>query len=184
MKLNREQFETMALEHCDMLYRVAFRLMRNQNSAEDLVQDTYLRAFRFQASFDLQEYGMKPWLLRILHNIHSTQFHREQKQPGSMDEAHLDALAAASGSLAPADGAANIWEGMDEEVVKAMESLPEEYRSVMLLWAVDDLSYKEISQVVDVPIGTVMSRLHRGRQKLAGQLADYAKANRMISELP
>ena len=180
MKLSREQFEALAMEQCDLLYRVAFRLTRNQSSAEDLVQDTYLRAIRFHDGFDLQKYGIKPWLLRILHNIHTTQFHRDKKQPGSMDDVQLDALTGKHDAT-PQVGS-SIWEGMDEQLVKAMNSLPEEYRSVLLLWAVEDLTYQEISEVVEVPIGTVMSRLHRGRQKMAEQLQDYARENRIVTK--
>lgn len=181
MKLSREQFEAMAMEQSDLLFRVALRLTHNHSAAEDLVQDTYVRAIRFWSGFDLQQYGIKPWLLRILHNIHTTQFHRDQKQPASMDDAHLDALSDKN-NPGISIGSANIWEGMDEQLVKAVNSLPEEYRSVLLLWAVEELSYKEISEVVEVPIGTVMSRLHRGRQRLAEQLQGYARENRLLSE--
>jgi RNA polymerase sigma factor (sigma-70 family) len=96
-----------------------------------------------------------------------------------MDDAHLDGVGAAASS-APSDPAS--FEGMDERVVRALNELPEEYQTVMLLWAVEDLSYKEIAHSCGVPIGTVMSRLHRARQKLSEKLQDFARKERIIRE--
>jgi RNA polymerase sigma-70 factor (ECF subfamily) len=173
MKLSRSEFERMALEHVDMLYRIARRLTRDETVAEDLVQETYLRALRSYEGFDLKEYGIRPWLLRIMHNLHHSRFKREKRQPVAVeDEQLLQATATGDGGM-PATGAA-IWEGMDEQLVKAMESLPEEYQTVLVLWAIDELSYKEIAEAVDVPLGTVMSRLFRARQKLSEQLQEFA----------
>src|SRR5439155_4205737 len=134
--------------------------------AEDLVQETYLRAFRARDSFDLQEFGIRPWLLRIMHNLHLSRAGRERRQPQSISD---DQLESAPGSAAPQGFS---WEGMDERLVHAVEELPAEYTSVLMLWAVDELSYKEISLALDVPIGTVMSRLYRARQRLSAQLQD------------
>jgi RNA polymerase sigma-70 factor (ECF subfamily) len=176
MKLSRSEFERMALEHVDMLYRIARRLTRDETAAEDLVQETYLRALRSFEGFELKEYGIRPWLLRIMHNLHHSRFKREKRQPVAVeDEQLLQAASATSGSdgSAPMTGAA-LWEGMDEQLVKAMESLPEEYQTVLVLWAIDELSYKEIAEAVEVPIGTVMSRLFRARQKLSEQLQEFA----------
>ena len=176
MKLDRPQFEALAMEHLDMLYRIARRLTRNEASAEDLVQETYLRALRFHENFDLKEFGIRPWLLRIMHNLHSTRFKREKRQPLAIDDAQLMAASAPStenGQITAGVGRA-VWEGMDEQLVHAVESLPEEYQTAMLLWAIDEMSYKEIAEALEVPIGTVMSRLHRARQKLSEQLREYA----------
>ena len=179
MKLNRPQFETLAMEQLDMLYRIARRLNRNEASAEDLVQETYLRALRSYQSFDLREFGIRPWLLRIMHNLHTSRQQRESRQPKSIDDERLHSAPDLGNSSGSSDGASNgavLWEGMDQQLAKAMETLPEEYQSVMLLWAIDELSYKEIAEALEVPIGTVMSRLHRARQRLSDQLREYASA--------
>jgi len=179
MKLVRDEFEKLALEHLDMLYRIARRLARDPTKAEDLVQETYLRAFRAQDDFDLQAYGIRPWLVRIMHNLHFSRSEREKRQPVAMDDMHLEG-AGEGEALPPLP--ADSFEGMDERLVKALEELPPEYQTVMLLWAVDELSYKEIADACDVPIGTIMSRLHRARQKLSEKLRDYARQEGIIRE--
>jgi len=178
MKISRSEFDTLALEHLDMLYRVARRLTRNTAQAEDLVQDTYLRAFRARDDFQLEQFGIRPWLVRIMHNLHLTRAQREKRQPASMDEAQLDA-ASVQAQTAPVAGQ---FEGMDQQLVAAMDELPAEYQTVMLLWAVEDFSYKEMAAALDVPIGTVMSRLHRARGRLSERLRDYARKERIIRE--
>jgi RNA polymerase sigma-70 factor (ECF subfamily) len=172
MKLDRAQFEGLAMEHLDMLYRVARRLTRDPGAAEDLVQETYLRALRSYESFDLKDFGIRPWLLRILHNLHNTRFKRELRQPQAVDDEQLQSAAPAIADENPIGG--NLWEGMDEQLVAAMEDLPAEFRTVLTLWAIEELSYKEISEALDVPIGTVMSRLHRARARLSDALKPYA----------
>src|SRR5256885_7007999 len=120
MKVDRGQFEQLAMEHLDMLYRIARRLTRDEASAEDLVQETYLRALRSYESFDLKEYGIRPWLLRILHNLHTSRYKREKRQPQAIDDDQLQAVAQ------EADGAPlgdNLWDGMDQQLVRAVESL-------------------------------------------------------------
>jgi len=177
MKLDRAEFERLAMEHLDMLYRVARRLTRDPTAAEALVQETYLRALRSYETFDLQEFGIRPWLLRIMHNLQASRFQREKRQPTAVEDEQLQAVARAPESTIGQDSAAGgrgIWETMDQNLVKAVEGLPEEYRSVLTLWAIEDLSYKEIAEALDVPIGTVMSRLYRARQKLSDQLEEYA----------
>jgi RNA polymerase sigma-70 factor (ECF subfamily) len=172
MKLPREQFERLALEQMDLLYRVARRLTRQSDQANDLVQETFLRAIKSYQTFDLQEHGIRPWLVRIMHNLHFSRSDREKRQPISMEGAPLEALSppAPKDSFASGHG----FEGMDERLVKALKQLPEEYQTVLLLWAVEDFSYKDIADAVEVPIGTVMSRLHRARQKLTQSLHDLA----------
>jgi RNA polymerase sigma-70 factor (ECF subfamily) len=174
MNLDRPEFEKLALEQLDMLYRIARRLARDQATAEDLVQETYLRALRSYQTFDLQQYGIRPWLLRIMHNLHTTRYQREKRQPIAMEDAKLEAATPLENGDARASGMANLWDHMDEELMKAVTSLPEEYQVVMMLWAVEDLSYKEIAESLEVPIGTVMSRLHRARRRLAEQLKGFA----------
>ena len=194
MKLPPEQFEKLALEQMDTLYRVAGRLTRDPERAGDLVQETYLRAFRSRDAFELQEHGIRPWLLRIMRNLHLSKADRDRRQPVAVDGETLDTMnaggprpgdAAATGDLEAA-GPAPVppldWDSLDERLKAALENLQEEYQMVLLLWAVEDLSYKEIAEVLDIPIGTVMSRLHRARQKLSAQLRDYAQQEGMIRD--
>src|SRR5438552_13499760 len=176
MRLSPEQFEKLALEHMDMLYRIARRLSRDSSAAEDLVQETYLRAFRSRDSFDLHEFGIRPWLVRIMHNLHLSRAGREQRQPQALKDEQLESAA----QNPPTEGFS--WDGLDERLASALDELPAEYKTVLLLWAVDQLSYKEIATAVDVPIGTVMSRLYRARQKLSVQLQDLGRQQRIIRE--
>jgi RNA polymerase sigma-70 factor (ECF subfamily) len=184
MKLARDEFSEQALSHLDMLYRVARRLTRDATDAEDLVQETYLRALKAAEGFELhEEFGMRPWLVRIMHNLHLSRAGREKRQPISVEDEHLDAAQAAAGGEADAlPLPLESWEGMDERLVQALDDLPEDYKAVMLLWAVEEFSYKEIAASLEIPIGTVMSRLHRARQRLSEQLKDYARQQRIIRE--
>lgn len=181
MKLTPGEFEKLALEQIDMLHRIARRLTRDPSKADDLVQETYLRAFRGRDKFDLQQFGIRPWLLRIMHNLHVSRGEREARQPAAVDEQHFDgALAAdATGSL-PLDPSS--FEQMDERLVHAIRELPAEYQTVLILWAIDELAYKEIADALGVPIGTVMSRLHRARQRLSEQLREYASREGIVRE--
>lgn len=170
------------MEHLDLLYRVARRMTRDDGTAEDLVQETVLRALRSYQSFDLKEFGIRPWLLRILHNLHATRYQREKRQPMAMDDAKLESAAHSMDGQSGAHTGINLWDGMDEQLARAVTSLPEEYQSVMLLWAVEELSYKEIAESLDVPLGTVMSRLFRARKKLSEQLHDFAVEQGILHE--
>ena len=180
MKVTSDQFEKLALEHMDMLYRIARRLTREANAAEDLVQETYLRAFKSRDSFDLQEFGIRPWLVRIMHNLHVSRASRERRQPQAIAEEILE-TAPDTSAPAASPGGFN-WDGMDQQLVHAVSDLPPEYQSVLMLWAVDELSYKEIATALNVPMGTVMSRLHRARQRLSEQLGDLARQQGIIRE--
>jgi RNA polymerase sigma-70 factor (ECF subfamily) len=185
LKLNREQFESLALEQLDTLYRIARRLVRQSAEAEDLVQETYTRAIRAWESFQLESYGMRPWLVRIMHNVHLSRAQREGRQPGTVEDAQLEMAAGKAGGAGASGGAgvfADRFDGMDQQLKRAMGQLAPEYQVVLLLWAVDDLSYKEIAEAVGIPIGTVMSRLYRARQQLSEQLHDYAVREGIIRE--
>jgi RNA polymerase sigma-70 factor (ECF subfamily) len=181
MNVPREQFERLALEQLDSLYRVARRMVRDAAKAEDLVQETYLRALKSAHTFDLQFYGIKPWLLRIMHNIYVGNAERESHQPAGID---AKMLVEVSDDSPPSTEISreSLYENMDQQLVAAMETLPADYQQVLHLWAVEELSYKEISEVMGVPIGTIMSRLHRARQKMATQLREYAHQQRIIKD--
>jgi RNA polymerase sigma-70 factor (ECF subfamily) len=195
LKPTREQFEKLALDQLDTLYRIARRLARDPQRAEDLVQETYLRAVRARETFDLQAHGIRPWLLRIMHNVHVSKSEREGRQPAAIEDEQLES-AAGGGSAGVAGGGGGSararatpppydqfsFDGMDQQLVRAIEGLAPEYQIVLMLWAVEELSYKEIAQAVGIPIGTVMSRLHRARQKLSEQLRNYAKREGIIRE--
>lgn len=182
MHIQREEFEKLAIEQLDLLHRVARRMTRDPNQAEDLVQETYLRALRGREGFDLQTYGIRPWLLRIMHNLHLSRSDREKRQPMAVEQEQLDSSSHADGDGSPPLSNPSSFEGMDEHLVRALNQLPTEYQIVLLLWAVEEFSYKEIAAAVDVPIGTVMSRLHRARQRLSDQLRDYAVKEGIVGE--
>ena len=179
MKIARAEFEKLALEQLDAVDRVARSLTRNPAEADDLVQETFVRALRSADTFDLQTFGIRPWLFRILHNLHTTRATRESKQPRAVASEHLSAFAGPDLRVSMTMLAD---ESMDREVETAMDELPEELSTTLMLWAVDDLAYKEIAEVMAVPIGTVMSRLHRARQKLAERLQALAPRAREMRE--
>lgn len=170
------RFEELVLCHADLAYRVAFRLAGSAHEAEDLVQETFLKAHRSFGRFELREYGAKPWLLKILHNVFFTRVAKAKKAPALFDDLGLDEFATeATQEPIPAFELDKMdWDGFDEELKAAVESLPLEFRSVLTLWALGDLSYKEIAEILGCALGTVMSRLHRARKQLAGQLESYA----------
>ena len=160
------------------LYSHAMRLTHNAADAEDLVQETYLKAYRSYESFTAGT-NLRAWLFRILTNSQINRYRAKQRRP---EETELDDVGdmylykrlAAPGQL----GASAEDELMDmfseAEVVAAVDALPESYRSAVLLADVEGFAYKEIAQVLDIPIGTVMSRLHRGRKSLQRALYDFA----------
>jgi RNA polymerase sigma-70 factor (ECF subfamily) len=163
---------------------MALRLTRNERDAEDLVQDTYLRAFRFFHRFEPGT-NIRAWLFRILKN----QFlNRIQQGRGEAADVDLDSLLMAGGaqeSAFPHTPARNPeQEVMDSvtasEVEDALTSLPAEYRGVVMLALVDEMSYRDISKALRIPMGTVMSRLHRGRKLLQSQLYDYVARRHLV----
>lgn len=173
----KRRFEQLALPHLDAVYRLARRLASDPAEAEDLVQEAFMRAYRAFDGFELREFGIKPWLLRILHNTFYTSRVRQKREPTLLDD--LDFARAAEELTDVAVEPPRIdgidWDDFDQELKRAIGRLPEEYRVVLLLWAVEELSYKEIAQVIECPVGTVMSRLYRARQTLGASLADYAR---------
>jgi RNA polymerase sigma-70 factor (ECF subfamily) len=182
MTVAGDDFEKLALDQMDTLYRVAGRLTRSPEKAGDLVQETLLRAFRARDSFELKEFGIRPWLLRIMHNLHYSRLDREKRQPIAMEGEALESADSGAPSETPGVPQPLNLDDLDDRLVRALEDLPTDYQIVLLMWAVDDLSYKEIAHTLDIPIGTVMSRLHRARQKLSTQLRDYATDEGVIRE--
>jgi RNA polymerase sigma-70 factor (ECF subfamily) len=162
-----EIFEAEAMRHIDDLFRTAKRLTMNQTDAEDLVQETFMQAWK---SFDRYELGTncRAWLYKILFN--KFDHHRRKKYTQAKYIQEADDL-----TFLSAAGAAPIPEHLtDTEVINALNKLPEHYRSVVLLADVQEFDYKEIALILDVPIGTVMSRLNRGRTQLKKSLSKVA----------
>lgn len=169
---SRKSFEELAVPHLDAMYRVARRLTRSEHEAEDLVQETFLKAQRAFGTFRMRQFGIRPWLLRILHNTYFNRLARERRAPRPAEQQALEQVAGPPAQDSPPQ---LDYENLDAEVKRAMDGLQPEYCSVLLLWATMELSYQEIADILQIPIGTVMSRLHRARQALLKSLRDYAR---------
>jgi RNA polymerase sigma-70 factor, ECF subfamily len=175
----RNRFAEEAIGHLDTLYRGALRLTRDPVQAEDLVQDTYVRALRYQGSYQVGT-NMKAWLFAIMRNLFWDRFKGGRPEDVSLDgdgEFGLYDTLKDPGSAPEADVLDSIAAG---EVVKAVETLPELHREVVLLVDVEGFSYKDAAEVMGVPIGTVMSRLHRARRQLQRTLYDYARESGIV----
>jgi RNA polymerase sigma-70 factor (ECF subfamily) len=179
-----QRFEELTFPYLNVIYRTAYYLTRTTDEAEDLTQETYLKAYR---AFDnLPGQNVKAWLFAIVRNSYLDLYRRQQRCPVLLD---LDILEAASDYQ---DQAVAAWvasaeeqllaELPDETVHRALASLPEEWRLVILLADVEDFSYQEIADIAQIPIGTVMSRLHRGRKRLYQQLRSYAHTRGYITK--
>jgi RNA polymerase sigma-70 factor (ECF subfamily) len=175
------------MEYMSALYSAALRMTRNPSDAEDLVQETYLRAYRGFGGFE-QGTNLKAWLYRILTNTFINSYRAKQRRP---DETELDEgenlyLYRRLGGLEAATAGRSAEDELmdwftDAEVKKAVEDLPENFRIPVLLADVEGFSYKEIAEILDVPIGTVMSRLHRGRKALQKELYEFASQRGLAS---
>jgi RNA polymerase sigma-70 factor (ECF subfamily) len=175
-----KSFEEEAVPHLETVFRVAVRLTRNEHEAEDLVQETYLKAYKAFDRFEMHSFGVRPWLLRILHNTFLNRLAREKRAPKATDQQTLQQVHSdpepGHGFLGPPE---LDYEQLDGEVKQAIDRLAPEFRMVLLLWATSEFSYQEIADILEVPIGTVMSRLHRARQQLMRDLDDYAREQRL-----
>ena len=176
----RKDFEKVALPQLDSLYGAALRLTRNPAEAEDLVQDTYVRAYRFWHTFKTGT-SIKAWMFTILRNTFINRYHKTNRRRTTRHdlEAQLNALGseAAVGRSAPPPVGAEAAIGQRvtrERIDAALESVPEDYRTAVMLADLEGLAYKEIAEIMDCPIGTVMSRIYRGRRLLAKLLRDHA----------
>lgn len=172
-------FEALALPELGVVFRVARRLTRNEAEAEDLVQETYLKAQKAFTSFKLQDFGIRPWLLRILNNSFLNRITRERRAPRHTDHEILESMESASSS--PAGFPSLDFDHLDDEVKAAIERLGPEFRAVLLLWATMEYSYQEIADILEVPIGTVMSRLHRAKRQMTDALRTYGRENRLTA---
>jgi RNA polymerase sigma-70 factor, ECF subfamily len=173
-------FTDQAMEHMPSLYTAALRMTRNPSDAEDLVQETYLRAFRGFGGFQ-EGTNLKAWLYRILTNTFINRYRAKKRRPEETDFDDVEDfyLYRRMGGLEEARAGRSAEDELmdlfpEAEVKDAVESLPENFRMAVLLADVEGFSYKEIADILDIPIGTVMSRLHRGRKALQKRLYDYA----------
>jgi RNA polymerase sigma-70 factor, ECF subfamily len=172
---DRVRFEEEVLGLADQVYRVARRLVSSREEAEDLVQETYARAFRSWRSYTPGT-NLRAWLMRILTNLNIDRGRREQRSPDMqpMEEGdyYLYNRLEQSGA---ADDEERVVERLSQDsIVEALAGVPHDFRDVIVLVDIGDFSYQEAAQILDVPIGTVMSRLHRGRRILKGGLAESA----------
>jgi RNA polymerase sigma-70 factor (ECF subfamily) len=172
-----EEFQREAVPHMDILYNYALRMSGNKDDANDLLQETYLKAYRF---WDKYEKGtnIRAWLFRIMKNSYINRYRKEAKEPDTVDydkiQNYYSSIRAESSD--DNDLQEKIFGGLFEDnVAQALESLPEDFRTVVILCDIEGLTYEEIAEFVDCPIGTVRSRLHRGRKMLRAKLFEYAR---------
>lgn len=176
-KNNNELFEKEFLPHADALYNFAFHLTYKEEDANDLVQDTFLKAFRFIDSYE-RGTNAKAWLFKILKNGFINEYRRKTRQPNEVD--YEDFLTYqetdTAASVGDMDLREDLFKGLiGDEVTKAVNGLPVDFRTVILLSDVEGFTYEEIAKIIDIPIGTVRSRLHRARNLMKEKLRDYAK---------
>ena len=179
-----KEFEASVQEHLNMLYAVALRLTRNDADAEDLVQNTVLKALRFHRKFEKGTY-IKAWLLTILRNTFINDYRRTARRPIHVELTGAEPAAAAYSpdpmkrNNLTESTSGEMMELLDEEVRQAIDSLPNDFRSAVVMADLQGSSYKEIASTMGCPLGTVMSRIHRGRKLLRTQLHEYARSRRL-----
>jgi RNA polymerase sigma-70 factor (ECF subfamily) len=181
-KKKHSEFEAEALPHMDVLYNFALRTTGNADDARDLLQETYLKAYRF---WDKYEKGtnIRAWLFRIMKNSYINRYRKETKEPDKVDYDDIENFynTIRAESTDPNDLQQQLYGNLlGDEVTKALQSLPDDFRTVVILCDIEGLTYEEIAEFVECPIGTVRSRLHRGRKLLQATLFEYAKQQGMI----
>ncbi len=175
-KNKQKDFNEEIIPHLDALYNFGLRLTSDPNDAEDLVQDTIVKAYRFFSSYE-KGTNAKAWLFRILKNSYINNYRKKSKKPQQVD---YDEVASFYETIrAERTDSSDLEDKMfreliDDDISKALDEIPEDFRTVVLLCDVEDFTYEEIANMLDVPIGTIRSRLHRGRNLLKAQLTEYA----------
>ena len=185
---DQETFSDQAMEFMPSLYTAALRMTRNRADAEDLVQETYLKAYRAFGTFQ-EGTNLKAWLYRILTNTYINIYRAKKRRPEQTEIEDVEDLylyrrlggleGARTGRSAEDEVLDTLTEG---EVKDAIEALPEQFRMAVLLADVEGFAYKEIAEILDVPIGTVMSRLHRGRRALQKRLYDFGRDRGLVGD--
>ncbi len=182
----RAEFEQTALPHLSHLYTTAYYLIKEQAEAEDLVQETYLRAFRFFHKFRPGT-NCRAWLLSILRNLFINRYRENKRKRDTVDwekiDQAYDSIVAQHGGVIR-DNPESLFfsQLMDHEIEQALKELPEEYRTAIILVSIQELSYEEAAKVMECPVGTVRSRVSRGRRMLQLALKEYALKRGMIKE--
>jgi RNA polymerase sigma-70 factor (ECF subfamily) len=179
-------FAEVAMQHMPSLYSAALRMTRNAAEAEDLVQETYLKAYRAYGRFQ-EGTNLKAWLYKILTNTFINSYRSKKRRPELSDVDDVEdlylfrRLGGLEGAVAGRSAEDEVMDLFtDSEVKEALESLPESFRMAVLLSDVEGFSYKEIAEIMDVPIGTVMSRLHRGRKALQKALVEFGRDRGLV----
>lgn len=172
-------FEAAALPYLDSLYNTAYRMTRNAADAEDLVQETYLKAYRYYDKFE-EGTNFKAWLFKIMKNTFINNYRRQQLTPPQSDFADIEESFETSLNKDAGGQIKNPEEEfletvLDEDVQRSLDDLPADYRMVVVLADLEGFSYKEIAEILEVPVGTVMSRLYRGRRLMERAMLDYAR---------
>ena len=182
LRKRQTEFEAEAIPHRDILYNFALRTTGNKDDALDLLQETFMKAFRF---WDKYEKGtnIRAWLFRIMKNSYINRYRKETREPGMVDyddvENFYDSIR--DESTDSNDLQKRMYSNMlSDEVTEALQSLPEDFRTVVILCDIEGLTYEEIAEFLNCPIGTVRSRLHRGRKILEEKLYNYAKERGMV----
>ena len=185
---DQADFERDALQYSRQLYSAAMRMARNTADAEDLVQETFLKAYRAYDTFE-EGTNLKAWLYRILTNTYINKYRKESRRPSETDLGDVEDLYLYRrlGSEDTADVSRTtedrVLDGLVESDIKAaVEELPENFRMPVLLADLEGFSYKEIAEILDIPIGTVMSRLHRGRKAMQKRLWEFASKRGLLPE--
>jgi RNA polymerase sigma-70 factor, ECF subfamily len=172
----QEDFNEEIIPHLDALYNFGLRLTSDPNDAEDLVQDTIVKAYRFFSSYE-KGTNAKAWLFRILKNSYINNYRKKSKKPQEVDydevSTFYETIRAERTDTSDLEDKM-FRELIDDDISRALDEIPEDFRTVVLLCDVEDFTYEEIANMLDVPIGTIRSRLHRGRNLLKAQLMDYA----------
>ena len=172
-------FEKEFMPHIDSMYNFAFRLTNDEDDANDLVQDTYLKAFRFINSFS-EGTNAKAWLFRILKNSFINDFRKKSKEPSKVDyqdvETTYNSEEDAETNQTVDLRAETVQDLIGDEIANALNALPVDFRTVIILCDVEGFTYEEMAKILDIPIGTVRSRLHRARMLLKEKLKSYAKS--------
>ena len=184
----REDFTHDAMQHAPQLFSTAMRMTRNRSDAEDLVQETFIKAWRSFATYQ-QGTNLRAWLFRIMTNTYINKYNAQQRKPTEteLDDVEELFLYKRLGSVDQSQLSQSAEDQMlslftDDEVKKALEELPDQFRIPVLMSDVEGFSYKEIAEILEIPLGTVMSRLHRGRKAMQKMLYEYAKERGLINE--
>lgn len=180
----QREFSAEALPHMDVLYNFALRMTGNPDDADDLLQETYLKAFRFWNKFE-KGTNCRAWLFRIMKNSYINRYRKESREPDTVDYDDVEEFynSIRDETAETTDMEERLFGNLlDDDVAKALESLPVDFRTVLILCDIERFTYEEISEFVNCPIGTVRSRLHRGRKMLRAKLWKYARNRGYVEE--